>query len=99
MAKFHVISVQKGPLEQGGEYSSIWVVPTEWDDRAAPHLTRGPVPFKMGCDMSVVDTLASQPLPGFYDLEVQIKVAGGNKAQAYAVKASVLSKPEQAKAA
>lgn len=81
--KFTVISVQKGPLEGGGTYSSLWVMPFEWEDRDAPHLTRGPVPFKIDTTPELVDKLALESLPGVFELEMGVKVASGNKSKAF----------------
>lgn len=81
--RFILISVQKGPLESGGSYASMWLQPLEWEDRAAPHLTRGPVPFKIDASIEAVDKFATLQLPMLADLDVGIRVASGNKSKGY----------------
>jgi hypothetical protein len=81
--KVIVLSVQSGPLEGGGSYHSVWVQPTEWEDRSAPHITRGPVPMKIDCSQKVVDALVNAPLPCAADLDVGVKVSSGNKSKGY----------------
>lgn len=85
--QFTVLSAAKGPLEGGGQYLYLWLQPMEWEDRAAPHITRGPVPFKIGAEESVVDEILKSGLPAVFDLDVGVKVASGNKSQGHVFKA------------
>lgn len=82
---FIVLSVQQGPLEGGSTYRSMWVQPTEWEDRAAPHLTRGPVPMKIDCSEEAINFILSsgQALPSPFALDIGVKVSGGNKSKGY----------------
>ncbi len=89
--KFSVLSVQKGPLESGGEYRSAWVMPYTYEDRGAPHLTRGPVPMKIDCSEEVINEVLSSglSLPSDFDLDMRIAIASGNKSKAVITKATV----------
>lgn len=91
MEKMQVLSFQCGPLEGGGSYSSLWVHPLQWEDRQGQHPTRGPVPMKLNCDRSVIDALASVPLPAVCELDIMVRVASGNKGQAYVLGAKPVS--------
>jgi hypothetical protein len=88
---FIVISVQQGPLEGGLTYRSMWVQPTEWEDRAAPHLTRGPVPMKIDCSDEAINFIlqSGQSLPSPFSLDIGVKVAGGNKSKGYVFSAKL----------
>lgn len=91
MEKMQVLSFQCGPLEGGGSYSSLWVHPLEWEDRQGQHPTRGPVPMKLNCDRSVIESLASVPLPMVCELDISIRVASGNRSQAHVLAAKPVS--------
>lgn len=90
---FGVLSVQSGNVE-GVAYQSAWVFPVEGDyeDRGAPHLTRGPVPMKIDIDSSAIATILQEApkLPAFFDLEMPIRVGAGNKSKAF-IKSAKLS--------
>lgn len=98
MQLFYVLSAHKGPMPDGnGSYAKVWVHPLDWEDRPAPHLTRGPVPFEMKANQAAVDFLASRPLPAVFDLDVQIRVASGNVSTAFCVSAQDVKKEETKK--
>jgi hypothetical protein len=78
-----IIACQTGPLEDGGEYASFWVEPRFYEDRKAPHITHGPVPFKMDCDKSAVLSLLQHTLPVLADCDNVTRVASGNKAKTF----------------
>lgn len=83
---FGVLSVQSGNVD-GVPYQSAWVFPVEGDyeDRGAPHLTRGPVPMKIDIDSNAIATILQEApkLPAYFDLETQTRVGAGNKSKAF----------------
>jgi len=87
MQKFTVLSAQMGPLETGGQYASLWVMPQkgEYEDRGAPHVTRGPVPMKIDTTTDCISSVLSQSqtLPAVFDLDMGIRVSSGNKSKAF----------------
>jgi hypothetical protein len=87
MQKFTVLSVQHGPLEGGGLYASIWAmpVPGDYEDRNAPHLTRGPVPIKIDTNVETINSLLKEypDLPAMITLDLTTRVAAGNKSKSY----------------
>jgi len=94
--KFTVLSAQTGPLESGGVYASVWCLPQpgDYQDRDAPHVTRGPVPMKIDTTALVIDSILTQSkeLPKLFDLDVGIRVSSGNKSKAFVNSATLAEK-------
>lgn len=86
MQKFRVIAAQYGPLEQGGDYASVWCEPLEGDyeERGAPHVTFGPVPMKIDAHKDTVSKIHAQSkLPAFFEIDLITRVSGGNKGKPF----------------
>jgi hypothetical protein len=86
---YTVISIQKGPLENGGNYCSTWVIPKFFENRGAPHVTLGPVPIKIDSSDNAFQSILESKLdlPFDFVLKTTIKVSGGNKSKAFIVSA------------
>lgn len=98
MKKYTVLSAQMGPLETGGQYASLWVMPErgDYEDRGAPHVTRGPVPMKIDTSTDTISSVISQTptLPAVFELDMGIRVSSGNKSKAF-INSAVLVRSER----